>query len=497
MASSNKSSGNERRRFLTSLDSFARLDSKILYDLAEAMVQRDLAAGEIFFREGEPSDAVFFVESGELDVLKRADNGEEILLRVMHAGEIGGLTSMATLRPRSATLQARSDAKVWTIASDSFRGFLSEYPDLSRELLAFLSDKVRIKTGQLATLMSHSREDSRPSIAVFDTKPYDRRHLEAAGPEFAWKFFEPRLGMDTARLAAGYKVVCVFVNDDLNEAVIKQLAAGGVKLIALRCAGFNNVDLAAAERYGITVVRVPAYSPHAVAEHAMALILTLNRKVHRAHQRVREGNFSLAGLEGVDLYGRTASIIGMGKIGRCLAEILRGFGMTVLGYDIYPDEEFAESTGIRYVSLDEAIENAEIISLHTPLMPETYHLIDEERIKKMKSGVMLINTSRGALIDTGALIAGLKSGRIGAAGLDVYEEESGYFFENLSDTVITDDMLARLLTFPNVLITSHQAFLTREALDNIAETTVDNIRGFLKEEPEIKNEVQSSNNIAK
>jgi D-lactate dehydrogenase len=221
----------------------------------------------------------------------------------------------------------------------------------------------------------------------------------------------------------------------------------------------------------------------------MGLILTLNRKLHRAHQRVREGNFSLAGLEGFDLYGRTASVIGMGKIGRCLAEILRGFGMTVLGYDLYPDRAFAERTGVRYVSFDEAIESAEIISLHTPLMPETHYLISAERIERLKPGVMLINTSRGGLVDTAALIAGLKSGRIGSAGLDVYEEESGYFFENRSDVVITDDQLARLLTFPNVLITSHQGFLTREALDNIAETTVENIRAFLSEVPEIENEV--------
>jgi len=489
MDTNDKGSYQDKRSCLKSVDMFVGLESKTLDALAEVMVRRDLRAGEIFFHEGDPSEAVFLVADGELEVIKRADNGDEILLRVMGAGEVGGLTSMAMVRARSATLRARSDALLWTLPSATFRGFLMEYADLSRELLAFLSDKVRRKTGQLATLMSHAQKDPRPHVAVFDAKPYDRRHLEAAGPELAWQFLEAHLGLDTARLAAGYEVVCVFVNDDLNEAVIEQLAAGGVKLIALRCAGFNNVDLAAAKRCGLTVVRVPAYSPHAVAEHAMGLILTLNRKLHRAHQRVREGNFSLAGLEGVDLYGRTASVIGMGKIGRCLAEILRGFSMTVLAYDLYPDEAFANRTGVRYVPLDEAIESAEIISLHTPLMPETHYLINAERIGNMKPGVMLINTSRGALVDTAALIAGLKSGHIGAAGLDVYEEESGYFFENRSDVVISDDLLARLLTFPNVLITSHQAFLTQEALDNIAETTVENIRGFLGEDREIRNEV--------
>jgi D-lactate dehydrogenase len=315
---------------------------------------------------------------------------------------------------------------------------------------------------------------------VFDTKPYDRRWLDQqAGDDLTFKYFEARLGPDTARLAAGYRLVCAFVNDDLSAPVLEQLAAGGVELVAMRCAGFNNVDLEVAGRLGIAVVRVPAYSPHAVAEHAAALILTLNRKVHRAHQRVREGNFSLAGLEGFDLHGRIAGVVGLGKIGRCLADILRGFGMTVLGFDAYPDQDYAARSGVRFVELEDLLERADVVSLHAPLTPETYHLIDADRIRRMKRGALLINTSRGALVDTAALITGLKSGHLGGAGLDVYEEESEYFFEDRSDEVITDDLLARLLTFPNVLVTSHQAFLTSDALEAIAETTAKNVREYL------------------
>ncbi|MFO7654783.1 MAG: 2-hydroxyacid dehydrogenase [Candidatus Krumholzibacteriia bacterium] len=317
-------------------------------------------------------------------------------------------------------------------------------------------------------------------VAVFDAKPYDRRYLgEAAGDDLALQFFAANLGPETATLALGFRVVCAFVNDDLSEAVVERLGAGGVELLALRSAGFNNVDLEAAGRHGVTVVRVPGYSPHAVAEHTVALILSLDRKIHRAYQRVREGNFSLAGLVGFDLHGRTAGIVGLGKIGRTLAEILRGFGMTVLGQDPYPDREFADRTGVELVDLDELLARSDIVSLNAPLTPETRHLIDAGAVARMKPGVMLVNTGRGALVDTAALIEGLKSGRIGAAGLDVYEEESEYFFEDRSDRVITDDLLARLLTFPNVLITSHQGFLTEEALRNIAATTMANIRSFL------------------
>lgn len=272
--------------------------------------------------------------------------------------------------------------------------------------------------------------------------------------------------------------MCIFVNDTADAATIRALKEQGVPLIALRCAGFNNVDLEAARREGIRVVRVPAYSPHAVAEHAVALMLSLNRKIHRAYWRTRDGNFALHGLMGFDMYGKTAGIIGTGKIARILIHILRGFGMEVVGYDPFPDEAFASEAGMRYVSLDELYRRSDIISLHCPLTEQTRYLIDDRAIGRMKPGVMLINTGRGGLIDTQALIEGLKQKRIGAAGLDVYEEEGDYFYEDKSDKIIDDDVLARLLSFNNVIVTSHQGFFTEEALANIAHTTLSNIRDF-------------------
>jgi D-lactate dehydrogenase len=320
-------------------------------------------------------------------------------------------------------------------------------------------------------------------IAVFSTQSYDRAFLEeaaarsAAAPLHDLVFLEPRLSTQTAALAAGFPAVCVFVNDDLNAEVIRALAETGTRLILLRCAGFNNVDLEAAQQHGLRVARVPAYSPNAVAEHTVALMLTLNRKTHRAFSRVREGNFSLEGLLGFDLHGRAAGIIGTGAIGLALASILRGFGCRLLAFDPFPREE-AIDLGVRYVSLPELYAQSEIISVHCPLTPETHHMIDDVALEEMRDGVMLINTSRGAVIDTRAVIAGLKSGKIGYLGLDVYEEEGDLFFRDLSDRVIQDDVFSRLLTFPNVLITGHQGFFTREALREIAHTTVANASAF-------------------
>jgi D-lactate dehydrogenase len=313
--------------------------------------------------------------------------------------------------------------------------------------------------------------------AVFSTKPYDRAFLEDANREFGHDlvFLEPRLTAETVDLAQGFDAVCVFVNDRLDAPVIERLAARGMKAIALRCAGFNNVDLAAADRLGIPVVRVPAYSPHAVAEHTAALILALNRKTHRAYARVREGNFSLDGLLGFDLHGRTAGIVGTGQIGECVARILAGFGCRLLGFDPNPNAA-CEALGLRYVTLDGLLAESDIVTLHCPLTPDTRHLIRAETLDRMKPGVMLINTSRGAVIETKDAVRALKSGRLGALGLDVYEEEADYFFEDLSQHAIADDVLARLLTFPNVLITSHQGFFTRDALEAIARTTLGNLR---------------------
>jgi D-lactate dehydrogenase len=313
-------------------------------------------------------------------------------------------------------------------------------------------------------------------VAVFSTKAYDRRFLSAANEAHGHEltFLEPRLSLETAALASGFPAVCAFVNDDLSAPVLRALAEGGLRLVALRSAGFNHVDVGEAQALGVSVVRVPAYSPYAVAEHALALVLSLNRKVHRAYNRVREGNFSIDGLLGFDLHGKTVGVIGTGKIGRIFASIMAGLGCRVLAHDPYPTPE----DGLTYVSLAELFAGSDIVSLHCPLTPETYHLIDGAAIAQMKRGVMLINTSRGALVDTVAVTQGLKSGHLGYLGLDVYEEEADLFFEDLSDRVIQDDVFTRLLTFPNVIVTSHQAFFTEEAVRNIAETTLANVTAF-------------------
>ncbi|WP_425503684.1 2-hydroxyacid dehydrogenase [Luteolibacter flavescens] len=312
---------------------------------------------------------------------------------------------------------------------------------------------------------------------AFDAKPYDREHLQqaSAGSDIEWRFMDCRLSADTAAAASDAQAVCIFVNDHADRACLERLKEYGVKHIALRCAGFNGVDLVAAKELGLSVTRVPAYSPYAVAEHAVALLLALNRKIPRANNRVHDLNFSLTGLVGFDLHGKTAGIIGTGKIGRITAQILRGFGMRVLAYDPYPSEEWATQHGVEYADRDTLVAESEVLSLHTPLTPETHHIICREMLARMKPGAVLINVSRGALIDTRALIDALKTGRLGGVALDVYEEEEGVFFEDLSGKILQDDDLARLLTFPNVLITSHQAFLTKEALAEISRVTVANL----------------------
>ena len=326
---------------------------------------------------------------------------------------------------------------------------------------------------------------TRLKTVVFDTKPYDRESLQRAtsNGKVEWHFVDWRLSADTASAAQGARAVCIFVNDRADRKCLEILASHGMRHIALRCAGYNGVDIEAATDLGLSVTRVPAYSPYAVAEHAVALLLALNRKIPRASNRVHDLNFSLNGLVGFDLQGKTAGILGTGKIGRVAAQILRGFGMKVLAFDIVPSHEWAKQHGVIYTDARTLARECEVISLHTPLTPETYHIIRRETIELMKPGTILINVSRGALIDTKALIAALKSGRLGGVGLDVYEEEEGVFFEDLSGQILQDDELARLLSFPNVLITAHQAFLTREALAEIARVTVWNLVAFATGQP--------------
>lgn len=323
-------------------------------------------------------------------------------------------------------------------------------------------------------------------LAFFDTKSYDipgfDRYGIPAGVEI--KYFEPNLNRDTVTLAAGFDAVCVFVNDTVDAVVVDKLYQLGVKAIVLRCAGFNNVDIKACEGK-LRVFRVPAYSPHAVAEHAMALLLTINRRTHKAYIRTRDFNFSLQGLAGFDLYGKTVGIVGTGKIGRVFADICKGFGMKILAYDKFPNPD----AGLDYVDLPELFAQADIISLHCPLTEETHHLINVDTIAMMKKGVTIINTSRGALVDTEALINGIKEKKVGAACLDVYEEEGDFFYEDFSGHIVQDDKLVRLIAMPNVIVTSHQAFLTSEALDNIAATTVNNLTRFFSGDPDTSTEV--------
>lgn len=330
-------------------------------------------------------------------------------------------------------------------------------------------------------------------IAFFDTHSFEKEAFEKANTHIEHEilFLEPKLNASTALLAHGVRAVCAFVNDKLDAETLAILKDGGTEIIALRSAGFNHVDLSAATKLGLKVVRVPEYSPYAIAEHVVALIQCLNRKTHRSYNRVREGNFSLNGLVGFDLHGKTVGVLGVGKIGKVLARIMTGFGSKVLLFDKVPDEEFARQLNCRYTTKEEIFKKSDIISLHLPLTPETKYTLNEQTLGLTKKGVMIINTGRGGLIDTKALINGLKSSHIGSAGLDVYEEEDRVFFQDLSNQILTDDILARLLTFPNVLITSHQGFLTHEALGNIAETTLNNLSRYEKNEP-LLHEVKES-----
>jgi len=327
-------------------------------------------------------------------------------------------------------------------------------------------------------------------IAVFSAQPYDRQFLDAANAEDGHElhYFEVALGPETAALAAGFPVVCVFVNDVASASVLDALAAGGTGLVALRCTGFNNVDLAAASRLGIKVVRVVDYSPYSVAEHAVALLLALNRKTHRAYNRTRDSNFALDGLMGFDFHGKTAAVIGTGKTGRVFARIMLGFGCEVVGYDPFRSAEF-EALGGRYTGAGEIGANADIVSLHCPLTPENHHIVDARMLARMKRGALLVNTSRGGLLDTDAAIQALKSGHLGGLALDVYEQEGGLFFRDLSSTVVTDDVLQRLISFPNVIVTGHQGFFTREAIGTISETTLRSVSEFARRAP-LSNEVR-------
>ncbi|MBL8021021.1 MAG: 2-hydroxyacid dehydrogenase [Leptospirales bacterium] len=378
---------------------------------------------------------------------------------------------------RSATLKATGPVKLWEIGHNEFQKLISRNPSIAQNALKVLSRYLREETRIVAELRTRD-VDNRLKIAVFDSKPYTEDTFRETNNElYALRFFESRLSLDTVVLAEGCSVVCAFVNDTLDEPIIKKLAGMGVRMIAMRCAGYNNVDLKACAANDISIANVPAYSPHAVAEHAVTLMLALNRHIIRAHDRVREGNFSLNGLVGFDMFGKTVGVIGAGKIGQCVIDILCGFGCRVLVMD-RSARDYGNANA-KAAPFDQICAESDIITLHAPLVPETRHIVNAASIQKMKKGVMIINTSRGALVDAQALVNGLVSGQIGSAGLDVYEEEREYFFEDFSDSVMQDETLARLNTFHNVIVTGHMAFLTREALLSIAEVTFRNIAEFV------------------
>ncbi|MBM3881748.1 MAG: cyclic nucleotide-binding domain-containing protein [Verrucomicrobia bacterium] len=454
------------------------LEEGTLRALAARLEAVAFAPGEVICREGEVGDRMFLIAAGEVSVLKTGERGEFVEITVLRAGDLAGELSLIGPTVRSATLRARGEAQLWVLSHEACHRLLAEHPPLARALLAHLGRHLRRETSTVARLLAQDA-DRRFKVVCFDTKPYIEAVFRERNHEhFSLRFIEARLTLETVSLAAGANGVCAFVNDTLDASVLEELSELGVGIVALRCVGYDNVDLAACARHGLAVTRVPTYSPHAVAEHAVALMLTLNRRTHRAHNRVREGNFSLSGLVGFDLYQKTAGIIGTGQIGQCTLRILAGFGCRLLAYDLYPNPALTAETGVQFVPLPDLLARADIVSVHAPLTPQSRHLINAAAIQQMKPGVMLINTSRGALIDTAALLEGLKSGRIGYAGLDVYEGERPYFFEDHSDRPLADDLLARLTTFNNVLITGHQAFLTREALRNIADTTLANLREF-------------------
>jgi D-lactate dehydrogenase len=457
---------------------FEGLAEADLNRLASKLVLRTYPPETILCAEGSKCDSMYIIEEGEIGILKSRAGGAALEITVLKTGEIAGEMSLFGEMIRSATLKTKTQVKAWVLEYNSFNELLEASATLARALLAKLAKYLRRETSVVAKLLSQD-VDRRLKIAFFDSKPYMKEAFTGNNKyDFSFLYYESRLTRETVSLAAGSNAVCVFVNDLVDAEVVDELASMGIKKIALRCAGFNNVDLGECEKLGVSVTRVPAYSPYAVAEHAVALMMALNRRIHKATVRVREGNFSLSGLVGFDVHGKTAGIIGAGKIGKCLLSILKGFGCRLLVFDPLAEKTMEAEFGCKLAGLDELLAESEIISLHAPLIPSTKHVINAESIAKMKRGVMLLNTSRGGLIDSKALLDGLKSGKIGYAGLDVYEEESAYFFEDVSDEIMSDDVLARLLTFNNVIITSHQAFLTKEALANIAETTIENLHEF-------------------
>ncbi|NRA63863.1 MAG: cyclic nucleotide-binding domain-containing protein [Pseudobacteriovorax sp.] len=470
------------KAILKNYASFENLPESVFQFLRDKSQEISIEEGETFFEEGQKDERLIIIKSGGFDAFRQSNQGNNVFLRRIPDGELVGLTSFFTNGLRSATLKAFMPTKVWALDFPTLKQYM--FPEgqdgslLSEALISLLSEKIRTKNKLIAESSPNGRK-GKTKIAFFDTQPYMEAVFKKFCPEDQdYTFINARLSAETARLAEGHRAVCSFVNDTVDELTIDILRNLGIKLVALRCAGFNHVDLQACEARDVTVVRVPEYSPYAVAEHATAMLMCLNRRLHRAYNRVREGNFTLNELVGFDIHGKTVGIIGTGKIGKAFVKQMNGFGANVVAYDLYPDLSLSDAGLVQYLDLNDVFAKSDIISLHSPLTPETHHMIDGESISRMKKGVILVNTSRGGLIDTVALINGLKTKQIGGAALDVYEEESEYFFQDKSADVISDDTLARLLTFNNVLVTSHQAFLTEDALTQIAKITIENIQQY-------------------
>jgi len=451
------------------------LSKKDAEKLEKSLEKKNVSKGEILIKEGEPQTKAFIVQSGGLE---RSHNGETVQLG---SGALSGFLHLINSDPSFGTLKAHKDSVVWVIDSNNFAKLLSESESFNHSYISFLSKQLREHSNTLQSIRSKLGSSNEIKIAFFDSKAYMKDAFEKVNKEGGFNFkiewFKERLNKSTASLASGFKVVCCFVNDNVDAETIERIAEGEVKLIALRCAGYDNVDLEAAKKHEISITRVPAYSPYAVAEFAVTLMLALNRRIHKAYDRVKEFNFSLNGLVGFDMHGKTVGLLGTGQIGGCAANILIGFGCKVLAYDIKEDPEMKKK-GVEYVSKEELYAKCDIITVHLPLLKSTEHLVNADAFKQMKKGVILINTSRGAIVDSKALLDALEQGIVGAAGLDVYEGEKAYFFENKSGDTIKDQTLTRLVAAHNVIVTSHQAFLTHEALFNIATSTLESVKEF-------------------
>lgn len=482
----------KRLKFLKGIDLFKNLSEESLTAISDNVESKVFSKDEVIMTEGESDGHLCIVESGQVCVFKKATQGpsaggDPVRLLTLGPGEVIGLGSVVDKMPHSASVTAAgpADTKVLVLSSESLTMLTKSFPEITMSLLRSTLQELRHFRSRLVNIGNIGDGDQKVKVVFFDFKPYDKPNFEvsfdALSKEFSLDvhYVAAKLNLETVSLAAGAKVVVIFVNDVCDAPVLDELRELGVELVALRCAGFNNVDLQKAESLKISVARVPAYSPYAVAEHAVSLLTCLNRKLNVAYNRARTGNFSLAHLVGFDLHGKTVGVIGTGKIGQCFIKIMLGFGCKIVCFDSFPSKEVATWENCAYLSLDEVLAQADVISLHCPLLDSTHHMINSETIGKMKKGVFLINTSRGGLINTPDLIKALKSKHIGAAGLDVYEQEGKYFYEDRSGDVMGDDILARLMTFSNVLVTSHQAFLTKEALQAIAQTTVFNIKEFL------------------